>query len=219
MRYLLFVIPCAFACKKVDHGPNVFEQILPEFSVDTIGYGERSFTGCTLLHKMIGQGDLEAILEKKYFLTENALNGFSCKYDGWYRATPLWMVVHWRSYDSYWMELINLMIQNGADVNAVPNYNTFSNTNVSILGEAAEKGNTEAVAALLANGADPNGGQKKPLIAAGWNTRVARLLLEKGADPMMESFYTPHGMATPINRAIEENKTDMINLYKEFGFQ
>merc|ERR1719228_7902 len=88
------------------------------------------------------------------------------------------------------------MIENGADVNAVPNYSTFSATNVNILGEAADRGGFETVAALLAAGADPNGGNKKPLIAAGWNTRVARLLLENGADANLESWYTPHDRAS-----------------------
>jgi len=216
MFYLLFVIPCVFACKKVDHGPNVFEETLPNFRLDPIGYGDRSFTGCTLLHKMIGQRDRAGILEKKYFLTKRALNGFSCKYDGWYRATPLWMAVSWRG-DS-WIELIKLMIQNGADVNAVPNYSTFSSTNRSILGEAAEGGSVETVAALLENGADPNGGNKKPLMAAGWKPRVARILLEHGADPTMMSNYTPHDRSTPLKLAIENGETEMVDLYKEFGF-
>merc|ERR1719369_1419831 len=161
MYFILLSVEITFACKsKVDHGPNVFEEALPQFHVDPIGYGDRSFTGCTLLHKLIAKYDKEGILEKEYFLTKHALNGFSCKYDGWYRATPLWMVVKWRG--SSWLGLINKMIENGADVNAVPNYATFSATNLSILGEAADRGFVEAIAALLAAGADPNKGNKSP---------------------------------------------------------
>lgn len=184
--------------------------------MDPIGYGDRSFTGCTLLHKMIAQRDLKGILEKEYFLTKNALNGFSCKYDGWYRATPLWMVVAWRGQS--WMKLINLMIEHGADVNAVPNYSTFSQTNVNILGEAADRGSEEVVRVLIAAGADPNGGNKKPLMAARWNTRIARILLENGADANLKSWYSPHDKASPLELAREKNKGEMIKLYNEFGY-
>ena len=55
------------------------------------------------------------------------------------------------------MELIKLMVKNGADVNAVPNYNTFSRTNVNKVGEAASQRATETVAFLLANGENPDG--------------------------------------------------------------
>jgi len=215
---VLLYFHVAFACKKVDHGPNVFEKTLPQFRIDPVGYGDRSFTGCTLLHKMIAQRDREGILEKEYFLTKNALNGFSCKYDGWYRATPLWMVVKWRG--SSWLGLINKMIENGADVNAVPNYATFSATNLSILGEAADRGFVEAIAALLAAGADPNKGNKSPLMAATvrGSTEAARLLLEGGADPNLAAWYTPHDKASPLQLAKDKNQGEMIKLFNEFGY-
>ena len=188
---------------------------MPQFHADPIGYGDRSFTGCTLLHKMIALDDKEGVLEKEYFLTKHALNGFSCTYDGWYKATPLWMVVKWRG--DWWLDVVNLMIERGADVNAVPDYSLFSATNVNILGEAAKQECVACVAPLLAAGANPNGGYKAPLVAARWNTRIARLLLKGGADPNLESFYTPHDRASPLQLAKDNNKEEMIKLYKEFG--
>ena len=155
-------------------GPNVFEKVLPDFSVDTLGYGPRRFKGCTLLHKMIGEGDLAGIMEKQYFLTERALNSFSCGYDSWSQATPLWMVVNWRG--SSWLELVKMMVYNGADVNAAPS-DRFTSCK-SILGEAVKDGKLEIASYLLENGADPNGGCDKPLKLAGSNEEMRKLLFD-----------------------------------------
>ena len=167
---------------------------------------------------MIAQEDKKGILEKEYFLTKHALNGFSCKYNSWYGATPLWMIVKWSG--SSWLGLINKMIENGADVNAVPNYETYSTTDVSILGEAAHRGFVEAIAALLAAGADPNKGNKSPLLAATkkGNTEAARLLLEGGADPNLVAWYMPHDKASPLQLAKDKNQEKMIKLFNEFGY-
>ena len=150
---------------------------MPDFRVDTLGYGLRSFKGCTLLHKLIGENDLAGIMEKKYFLTESALNGFSCKYDSWSQATPLWMVVNWRG--TSWIELVKLMVQNGADVNATP-HDRFTGCK-SILGEAVNDRKKELAAFLLENGADPNGCDN-PLKLAGSNEELRQLLLDHGAN-------------------------------------
>ena len=155
----------------------MFEEILPDFSVDTLGYGTRRFRGATALHKMIGENDLAGILEKQEFLTERALNEFSCRYDSWSQATPLWMVVNWRG--SSWMELVKLMVNNGADVNAIPN-DKYTNSK-SILGEAVKDGNIEMATFLLENGADPNGGTDTPLKLAEGNEEMKQLLLDHGA--------------------------------------
>ena len=103
-------------------------------------------------------------------------------------------------------------------MNAVPNSATYSEITLSILGEAAERGSTETVSILLDNATDPNGRKKKPLIAAAWNTQIARLLLRHGTDPTMFSSIDPHKRSTPLKMATEENHTEMIKLYKEFGF-
>ena len=155
----------------------MFEKTLPDFSVDTLGYGPRRFKGCTLLHKMIGEGDLDGIMEKQYFLTDTALNGFSCRYDSWSEATPLWMVVNWRG--SRWMELVKLMVNNGADVNAAPS-DRFTRCK-SILGEAVKDRNIEIATYLLENGADANGGCDKPMELAESNEEIKELLLNHGA--------------------------------------
>ena len=127
------------------------------------------------------------------------------------------MIVKWSG--SSWLGLINKMIENGADVNAVPNYETYSTTDVSILGEAAHRGFVEAIAALLAAGADPNKGNKSPLLAATkkGNTEAARLLLEGGADPNLAAWYTPHDKASPLQLA-KDKKREMIKVFNEFGY-
>jgi len=98
-------------------GPNEFERTISIFNADPQGYGSRKFTDCTLLHKKIAENDLDFIMARKDWLTEKALN-IRGVYDKWQDVSPLWMVVAFHG--SRWMELIKLMIKNGASVNNVP---------------------------------------------------------------------------------------------------
>ena len=58
--------------------PNKFEEKTSDFSVDTLGYGNKKFEGCTDLHKLIGEYNLDEIESKSDWLTKKAL-GMTCK--------------------------------------------------------------------------------------------------------------------------------------------
>ena len=58
--------------------PNKFEEKTYDFSVDPLGYGNKKFEGCTDLHKLIGEYNLEEIESKSSWLTKKALS-MTCK--------------------------------------------------------------------------------------------------------------------------------------------
>ena len=90
---------------------------MPEFRVDTLGHGERRFTGCTLLHKMIASQEYSRIIQDSaWMLTEEALNDYSCEYDSWDNVSPLWLLTMTSAYLSKGhkeetLELVDLMLK------------------------------------------------------------------------------------------------------------
>ena len=128
----------------------MFERRLEKevFYADPMGHGVRKFGYCTLLHKMIAEHNLEGIMERKEWLTEKALDMRGI-YDHWSDCTPLWMVVKFRG--SRWVQLIELMLKNGAKKNCVPNNGMGRST--SILSEAVKEGQYAAAEMLLKYGA------------------------------------------------------------------
>ena len=192
--------------------------------MDTLGYGQRSFMECTMLHKMIGQGHYIGIAKfMSDMLTEKALNQRACQYDGWKDASPLWLLTMLDQNDprlvSPRKELISLLIERGANVNHLTTYTSFADiedyTSTTPLCEAAKHGWSEIVEELLKNGANTTLGDEKPLIEATerWHDEVVILLLEAGADPNMQDMFRH----TAIEWALYNKDEYLIDLLKKFG--
>ena len=203
---------------------NEFEKRVDKFRVDTLGYGQRTFMGCTLLHKMIGQGHYIGIVRfMADMITEKAINEGECQYDGWEKASPLWLVTNLNQNDprlvSPRKELVSLLVEKGSDVNHLATYTSFADvedyTTSSPLCEAAKHGWDDIAAILLKNGANATLGDEKPLIEATerLHDEVARLVLESGVDPDMQDKFRHTAMEWAMY-----NKDDfIINMLKEFG--
>jgi len=161
---------------------NLFEQNSYSLSIDTTGYGTRSFQNASKLHELIGEGKYNEIMDKSYWLTEKALNT-TCRYDAWNGVSALWMVVAWRCGKSAgkWDKLVKLMVENGASVNNWPDHSFGRST--TVLGQAVEKCSYETIEYLLMAGANPNGGSRKPLEIANRERGedIVSLLKEHGA--------------------------------------
>ena len=197
---------------------NPFEEQLPVFFED-----DDSYTGCTLLHKMIAEGDRKGILENKRFLTKKALNGFSSCRRGdrwWKNISPMYMIVYWQG--DYWSEVVELMAKNGADVNHVATcLATYSKE--GMLEQAAKRDDKKIVKILLENGADPNAiGQRSPLMTAVWNDDIIELLLQHGADPTIQSkpFLGGYSYQSPLQLAKRyRDINNVYSLYNKYGFE
>ena len=189
-----------------------------------MGYGQRTFLGCTLLHKMIGQGHYIGIVRfMADFLTEKALNGIVCQYDGWENISPLWLVTNLNQNDPRLVkprkELVSLLVNKGADVNHLATYTSFPDiedyTTSTPLCEAAKHGWNEIAEILINNGANTTLGDEKPLIEATerWHDEIVRMVLETGVDPDMQDKFRH----TAMEWARYNEDQFIINLLKEFG--
>ena len=189
-----------------------------------MGNGQRTFLGCTLLHKMIGQGHYIGIVRfMGDLLTEKAVNGGACQYDGWEKASPLWLVTSLNQDDprlvSPRKELVSLLVAKGANVNHMATYTSFPDaedyTTSTPICEAAKHGWSDIVEILLKNGANATLGDEKPLIEATerWHDEVAILVLEAGVDPEMQDKFRH----TAMEWARYNEDSFMINMLKKFG--
>jgi len=168
--------------RRVPEGPNLFEQNSSSFSIDTTGNGSRRFDGASELHRLIGEGKYDEIMEKSYWLTETALKT-TCRYDAWNGVSPLWMVVAWRcgTRGGKWDKMVRLMVEKGASINNCPDHSFGRST--SVMGQAVKNCSYEIIEYLLKAGASPNGGSWKPLAIAKneRNDDIGRLLESYGA--------------------------------------
>ena len=173
---------------------------------------------------MIGQGHYIGIVRfMADMLTEKALNGGSCQYDGWKLASPLWLVTNLNQNDPRLMaprkELVTLLVQKGADVNHLATDTAFADIEdyltSSPLCEASKHGFSNVVSILIKNGANATFGDEKPLVEATerWHEEVVRIILESGVDPDMQDIFRH----TAMEWAKYNEDTFMINLLKEFG--
>ena len=203
---------------------NPFEIPLPKFRVDTLGYGPRSFIGCTLLHKMIGEGHFLGI--SRYMadlLTDAALNGGSCQYDGWKMASPLWLVTNLNMKDPRlrkpMLDLVSILVKKGADVNHLATNTAFADREdyrtSSPLCEAARNGFSDVVSVLIMNGANATFGDEMPLVEAAKEMHevVVKILLDSGVDPDMQDTIGYNAMGW----AKYNEDVFIINMLKEFG--
>lgn len=101
------------------------------------------------------------------------------------------------------------LIQKGADVNQVD-----SHGRATPLGVAADSGSDVIVEMLIAHGADVN--KECPLYYAASKNRVkiAKLLLDKGANP---SAYQIDGVSSPVVAAVRGGHIDVLRLLVAAG--
>lgn len=122
-------------------------------------------------------------------------------------ATPLYFAAQGRH-----IELVQLLLDHGADPNIVSNWGTP-------LHIAARRGHADIVMALLRGGADPNlpGGEKNktPLheAAEGGSIEAAALLVDYGADVnVRDSWDHP-----PAHSAAQKERTEMLSFLQRNG--
>merc|ERR1711936_394789 len=112
-------LPASICCRStMADESNPFESPLPPFYVDPLGYGNRKFTNCTLLHKMIAEKKLAEIYnDYSSYLTKKALN-MSGKYDSWSSCSPLYLLYMFNTGKSEdRLNLAKLMVENGSSLN------------------------------------------------------------------------------------------------------
>ena len=111
-------------------------------------------------------------------------------------------------------EITELLIANGADVNAKDDVLEFTPLHL-----AAEYGHKEIAESLIAKGADVNAktnSGRTPLHLAAYHgqTEIVELLIAKGADVNEKQYWLGN---TPLDWAIEENHTELANLLRKHG--
>merc|ERR1719450_1592778 len=131
---------------------------------------------------MIGQGHYIGIVRfMADFLTEKALNGIVCQYDGWEDASPLWLVTNLNQNDPRLVkprkELVSMLVANGANA-------TIGDEKPLI--EATERWHDEVVRLVLETGIDPDMQDKFRHTAMEWaryneDEFIINLLKEFGA--------------------------------------
>jgi ankyrin repeat protein len=149
-------------------------------------------TGCTSIHTAARQGNLKEVRRQlAWGVNVNKSHLFT-------RDTPLIEAAA-----NGHMEVVKLLIENGADVNLK------GEAWYGPLHAAAAKGHLEVVKILLENGADVNiFHHNKPLHNAAMNghIEVARILLAHGAD--INAKGTDE--AAPLHTAVSNNQLEMV---------
>ncbi|MCD4783719.1 MAG: ankyrin repeat domain-containing protein [Candidatus Eremiobacteraeota bacterium] len=128
--------------------------------------------------------------------------------DGW---TPLYVAISWGE-----IEMVKLLIDNGADVNA-------KNKGITPLHGAAIGGKTDSVMLLIDNGADVNAKDKKygstPLYDAAINSNleIAKILLDNGANVNARDKDGQTLLSRVKNNTDNTDNTDVIKLLCRHG--